>query len=315
MPGIRYLVPYEIRVIAHDAISGRRSGHRQYWRTTPDGAIAAYGDTVPGGSSTTTMLANFKTLYEAKILPLLSVNYVMEGYEMRAMLGKHWGTPTVGISAMASTLTATRIVTGTPHGLVTGDAAYVQGVTTPPGVNGWYSGITKINNNEIEIPILIAGAWVYTGAGTVQKIYGNMDWIYADLENLTSTTAGSVTGEAVALFADASIQRFNPGIGKSWRSRFSLAPIGESDVEDGSFSSAALALWATALNSSNFNTNIVNGGSGSAAAMYAAVVSKLKAFQTLSPFAESDSWCKDVTSYRVHHYMGSQTKRKPKRLA
>jgi hypothetical protein len=139
--------------------------------------------------------------------------------------------------------------------------------------------------------------------------------MYSDKETLSDTTIGGITLDSMPLFADASIVRANAGIGKSFRSRFSLAPIAETDVVDGTFSTSRQTAWNAAL--ATFNDLFANGGSDTPAGSgvsHACAVSQKVAFQGVSPFVTSDGWTFAVQNYRLHPYMGSQTKRKPRRL-
>ncbi len=309
---IRYAVPYEIRVIAKDLSSGRRTGCRQYLESAiqSDTTAPAYGAAIAGAGSTTTLLASFKTKWDA-FVALMSVNYQMELLEMRAITGKQYASPMVGIALIGTNPTDTFYTTSSPHGFSNGQSVFVQGVTTPAGANGLKMGITRISATEFSAPGPNVGA--YTGAGIVQRAIGQQQWIYEDKETLIDTTIGAITGDAVALFADASIVRANTGVGKSFRSRFSLAPIAESDVVDGIFTSGRQTAWNTAL--ALLVSGYVNGGSDSTGGFSVPVaVSQKLAFLQTSPFASSFSWAKQITTMRLHPNMGSQVKRKVKVL-
>lgn len=310
---VRNQVPYEVRIKGRDLATGKNVGSRHYLKNAAFTGMPAYGADLGNGATTTALLASFQSNFEATLLPLLSIQAKVDSYEMRSIVGAGFASPQVSITAMGSSLTETFITTATPHGLNNGDSAFVSGIVTPILANGLWVNVTKVSNVEFKASYLFTPAWTYTGPGKVQKVAGSMSWLYGDLETLTSTAIGGISGDSVATFADASIRRLNAGVGRSFRSRFSLAPIGETSVQDGAFTSAAKTAWATAL--ATFAAGINNGGSGPGNSSYPCIASKKISFGTASPFVESASWAPFTTGMTLHTYMGSQTKRKPRNLS
>lgn len=314
---IRYAVPYEVRILAHDLTTARRVSTKLYFQTQSNsGGPIPYGDVIPGTGDTTTLLTNFKALWDTFIGTTMSVKYVMDQLEMYEIDGYAYGTPYSTVINMAVTLTATYFTTASPHGFTTGDSVVVGGVTTPAAANGLWTNIVVDSPTQWHAAPTITGFTGFVGPGYNQKVFGQQGFDYESKTVLTDTTPGTIAGDAVALFADASIQCINNGVGKSWRQRISLAPIAESQVADGSFTAGAITTWTTALLTLyNGFLSMQNGGSNAGSKFMQPVrVSKKKALTLPTPFTTYVPWVKLQSSFSLHAYMGSQVKRKPKKL-
>lgn len=310
MPNIRYLVPYQIDVLAKDVTTGKRIGNTFYYSTglqttTPP----AYGAFILGGGSTTTLLANFATKWEVLIDDVLSAKYLMAQYTMRAILGYGYGTPTRAINALVQTGTDTTIQTATPHGLTAGQFVRVSGVTTPANVNGTW-GVVITSTTQFKISPFGSGVW--SSDGTFQLAEGVLNFQYDDQEVLPSAAVGGVAGDALPIFCDVDVRRLNPGVGKSFRSRFAMSIVAESDNDFGKLTAAAMTRWSADL--VTFLAAPENGGTDATSKFsHSSAVSKLKASMEGTPFSVSaDSWRKYVTGYAPHARLGSQNNRKPR---
>jgi len=309
MAQIRYLVPYQIDVLGQDTVSLKRIGNTLYYISGVQAASPpAYGAPIAGGGSTTTLLANFDIAWQTLVAAVLHGNYTIVSYTMRAIVGYGYGTPVLAINALIQTGTFTTIQTASPHGLSTGDIIRVSGVTTPANTNGLWS-VIVVTANQVQISPSGTGVW--SNDGSIQRADGQQNFQYADLETLAGSAGGGVSGEAMPTFVSVDVQRLNPGIGKSFRSRFGMSMISEDDQKEGKLTAPAQAIWGTNL--PLFFAPLVNGGSGTASDhSYLAAVSKKKASMIASPFVTSNGWTQYVSSLLQHNRLGSQNQRKPK---
>lgn len=307
---IRNRVPYEATIFATDLGSSKKITNRLYFRNQVQTiAPPGYGDPIAAGSSTTTLINAIRTQWLATIVPRLNANYQYNQIVMKAIVGKRYSTPFFTLLAVLPGTPIT-IKTTTPHGLSTGDIVFAQNFATVVGTDGtWAITVTASDTFTLNGSTGV-GSWF--GDGLIQVVDGSLEFLYNDLEStIVGATAGGVVGDALPLFSTASIRRLNTGIGKHFRSRLSLSPMSEADSLDGGFTVAQKALMVTALN--NFFTPILNGGTDATSGIsQQVVVSKALAFATATPFAESTSWCKDITSFVQQRNMGSLTRRKPR---
>lgn len=310
MPAIKYRVPYEVRVRAGDLSTGKPVSNVFYLKTAVQlTSPPAYGATIAGSGSTTTLLNNFATAFVAGPLTMMASKYVLTGYEMRSLEGWKFGGATLPIIAVGVGNPTTIQVFGT-SGLVNGDLVSVQGVTGATNANGIWP-LTVTAPNKFTIPANTS-AQLWSGGGTWQSTQGEKQWIYGDVELKTASNVGGIADEAVALFATASVRRLSTSAGKSWQGRNSYSPIPESTVESGAFTTAAKASWSTAL--AQLEAPVLNGGSENPGSgqSYPYNVSKLKAFSQVSPFAESFAWTALVTNMVLQPDMGTLLRRKPR---
>jgi hypothetical protein len=310
MAAIRYKVPYEVSVQARDLGSGKPVTNILFYRTQIQGvAPPAYGGAIAGSGDTATLLANIRTNWVGSIIPRLNANYKVQQYVMRAILGKRFSTPAVPIAALVPGAPTT-VTTSVAHGLVSGQQINVFGVTTPAGVNGiWTITVTSPTTLSLNGSVIV-GVW--SGDGQLQLVAGAVEFLYADKSTLTPVAdVGLVVGDALPLFATASIRRFNAGIGRNFRSRFSLSPMSEVDALDGGFTGAQKALMVIAL--AAMNVTIANGGTdpGSSFSIQC-VVSKKVAFGQPTPFPDNQPWSFAVSSFAQQPNCGSLVRRKPK---
>jgi len=310
MAAIGYLVPYEIRVRAADTASGKLVSNVFYVKSgTQLVAPPAYGAPIAGSGSTTTLLASFRTLFNAGPLTMLEAHYVQTMFEMRKIVGWKYNTPIYPITAVA---VGNPTVVASPGAitLTTGQLVNISGITGATSANGtWTVGV--VGAGAFSINANTTGE-LYGGGGQFQKANGALQFSYEDLELLESTNAGGISGEAAALFGTASVRRIGSQPGKSFQGRNSYSPIPESTVESGGFTTAAKASWVTALDT--FNDNYANGGSetpGSGNSVQINV-SKMKAFTQVTPFVGSLSWTSVVTQMLLQPDQGTMLRRKPR---
>jgi hypothetical protein len=308
MATVRYRVPYEIACNALDVGSGRRVSNIIYVRTALSaGPAPAYGDPV-AGSDNAVLLASIVTAWNANIHGILNQNYAQSNFTMRAILGKQYKTPFQTIMAL---LPGAPIIiqTTSPHGLVTGNSVYVQGVTSPPAANGVW-GITVITTDSFSLTGSNS-ALLWSGDGQFQLATGAYQFAYADKVVQISATFGAIVGDALPLFSCASIRRNNAGIGKSFRSRLSMSPMSESDSLDGGLLPARI----TAINAAfaGFNDFYANGGTDAGAGQSANIAVSKKIASTLPLiFPNSDAWAKGNVTFSVQRNLGSLVRRKPR---
>lgn len=311
MPAIQYLVPYEIACKAADVKSGKAITNIVYLKTgLASSGPPAYGDPVPGASSTTTLLANLKTSWELYVVPYLSEHYTMSGYTMRALIGKAFKTPKVGIASLVPG-TPVSVTTAARHGLVTGNSVRLSGITTPSALNtDW--GVVVVD----AYTYTLAGsssATAWSGDGFSQSLIGASGWAYGSLEELASSATGGITGEALPLYASISVRRISSYSGRNFRSRLSLGPVGESDQLNGKLTTTALGLLNADL-ATLVAIPFANGGSDTPGSGYSflGMVSKQVAMAQASPFTSSTNWYAYSTSMLARPNLGSMVRRKPR---
>jgi hypothetical protein len=308
MATIRYLVPYEVAIKAHDSGSGKPLVNLFYFKTgVQGGAPPAYGAPIAGGGSTTTLLGNILSWW-TPVRAVLNMNYVQDSLVMRAIIGKRFSTPLFPIVALVTGMPVL-VQTGLPHGLSTGNTVQITGVTMPGTVNGnWVITVLStttftLNNSNI------AGPW--SGDGMVQRVQGALQLLYADTETLINTGTGGIAFDALPLFATASTRRLNPGIGRHFRSRVSFSPGSEIDVNAGQWLPAFTAALDTNLGPPL--GGYINGGTVSASdRSFHIVFSRELALGLTSPFIQSDTYTAFVADFATQPNCGSLTRRKPK---
>jgi hypothetical protein len=304
---IRYKVPYQIDVHAIDLGSGKLITNTFYavsnFQTV---APPAYGAPIAGPSSTATLLAQFRGLWGG-FIARANHNYQTREYDMRAMLGKRFSSPFFAIAAYVGG-TPVVLTTSSPHGLLTGDVVAVSGVTSPATLNAQWT-ITVVNPTTFQLDgSSIVGAW--SGDGFVQKVVGVLEVQYADKETLLFADTGGVAGDALPLFCASSIRRVTAGVGRSYRSRFSLSPMSEVDSVDGAFTTTQKGLMVTAL--AAFNVSMTNGGSdATSGSSFQVSFSRKIAFGLASPWT-TNIMCAPVISMAQQPNTGSIVRRKPK---
>lgn len=296
-------VPYEVLMLARDAKSGERISNTLYYATAGAGTYAG----ALGGSNNATILAAIIARWTGSVVPVLSVNYVMVSARMRAIIGWKFPSPQVVVVGVTPGLTFTSIATAGSHGLTTGDAVSIQGTAGVPGLNAYWVGITVTSPTTFTIPVSLAGA--LSVFGTVQQVAGEQELTYRDNLEIVDTTVGGIAGEAIPLYCAASVRRLNSGVGRNWRSRISLSPLGESQNENGKFSAAAFATFETAINALN------NQETDGVAIMFPSVISRTLAFQEATPFTDELPWQEFVSDHAARQNLGSMVSRKPKLTA
>jgi len=302
MAEVKNMVPYEWRVNARDLPSGKPVTNILYTKTADLGGGYA---TPIAASSHATLADEIWQRWNTWIVPQLSEQYEVSGYISRAIIGRRWPTPMIPIVGISPLLTATRISTGVPHGMSTGNSVEISGATGSPTVNGVHASITVITATAFDIAV--TGAAASPGPGQVQRASGVIEFVYDDKQEVVVTATGAITGESLPVYCTISLRRLNVGVGRNFRSRISLSPLGESQQANGGFTPAALALIQTA--GSNLVTVFDIGGGNTAKPV---AVSKQLAFAEPPVFLSSSAWSKDVTAYVARPNLGSLTRRKPK---
>jgi hypothetical protein len=307
---IRYGVPYKVVLAAQDVGSGKKiSNTLYYYCGIQSVAPPAYGQPIAGASNVQTFANNVGSLWITAIMARMNANYQLLSSYASALIGKRYGTPSIPILALIAGSPAT-IATAAPHGLVTGQVVSIGGVTLPAGANGlWTITVTTPTQFTLNGSVLGIG---WTGDGYVQVATGQLEFLTTDLDGVTfSPTFGSIVGDALPLYATSSVRRINGGIGRHFRSRFSLSPMSEIDNLDGGFTTTQKGLMVTALTA--MMATVQNGGSDATSKfMGLIVVSKRLAFALPSPFSQSLSWTAIVTSMVQQRNLGSLVKRKPR---
>lgn len=300
MPEMRRRTPYEVLLLARDAKSGKRVSNTLYYANPTGGAYAS----PVTGTSEATFLAAVIARWTTFVIPVLSINYTMVSARARVIMG--WAFPSSQVLVVGATpsLTFTSITTGGPHFFLTGDAVSITGTAGVPGLNNYFSPITVTSPTTFTIPVALPGS--LSTFGLVQEVEGEPEFTFEDNLEITNTSVGGIAGEAIPLYCAASVRRLNTGIGRNWRSRISLSPLGELQNENGKFSTTAFAAFETGVDSLN------NGESdGVIAAMLPVVVSKTLALQEPSPFTSSDDWIRYTTDFAARRNLGSLVARKP----
>lgn len=310
MASIRYLVPYQVDIDAYDLTSLEQCGNTFYLRSGVQlVSPPAFGAPIAGSSTTTALLAAFQVVWETFATEVLSVKYKLRSYTMRGIVGKQYATPSRAILSLSIGTSEITIVSSGPHGLVNGESVRIFGVTSPFSVNGNFVA-TVVNGTTFTIALSISPV-VWTGDGFFQRAGGALTFTYVDKETLISTAVGGISGDTLPIFSTISVQRLNAGVGRNWRSRFELSPIGESFNDFGKLTTAAIASVATSL--TDFNVGVSNGGSDTGSQnSYQVAISRQLAMAQLTPFTESASWCRICDIMTAHTNLGSLTARKPR---
>lgn len=303
---LKNLVPYEVRISALNISSGHSISNVLYYRDTTD----------HGGGYAADIAGSDDAVFEASVFSMwtglagspavwLNNQYQMTGIRVRSIIGWGYPTPLHTITAVASGLTDTHVVTASPHSLSVGDVIRIFGVTTPNNLNGNWVVASVPSTTEITVTVVTAGP--YSGVGQLQLNSGTPDIVYGSNLEVTHSFVGGVAGDQIPLFATISMRRLNAGIGKSYRSRLSLSPLSETDQNNGRLTVAALAQWVTV---GGVMTAPQSGGG--AASMDPIAFSKLLALASPSPFTQADSFTQEVTSHAPRTNLGSLIKRKPR---
>jgi len=308
MADVRYLVPYQVDVIAKDATTSKPIQNTFYFKTgLASSSPPIYGAPVAGSSSQVTLLTSFITNWEANIVPLLSDRWELPTYRIRAILGKQYASPTLAISAV-SLGTPVTISTSGPHGYASGEQVSVQGVTTPAAINGnWVITVTSTTSFTLD-GSSVAGSW--SNNGTVQLVTGRLQFLYADLYETNTAATGGVTGDALPPYVSIDVRRINDYTGRHFRSRFGLGLIGEADQTNGALTNAAVTALSGGL--SSFIAAYSNGGSdtGFSGDSRHYVLSRAVALSQASPYTSSNGFTAPVTAFLFRTRLGSQVSRK-----
>jgi len=306
---VRFGIPYQITIRASDLGSGKAISNALYYRAFGStGPPPAYGDVVAGPSDLSLVTANFKLAWDG-IRALLNHNYSTVDYTTRSIIGKRYSSPAMPIFSLVSSL-STIVVTGLPHGLVTGDIINVFGVTGPPAANGVWV-ITVMSPTTFSLNG--SGTFlVWSGDGSWQKANGKQEFLYGDKDVLVDSSVGGIAGDALPLFSSASVRRLNAGVGRHFRSRLSLSPMSEADSLDGGWIPATRTAWAAAL-ATFVNATINNGSSNIGQSfMFPIVVSTQLGLALATPFTQASSWTQSITSMTLQRNAGSMVRRKPR---
>lgn len=312
MASVLWGVPYEITTVASDLKSGKPVTNRFFYRADgSSGPEPAYGTPVNGDGDTQDVLTSFVTAFE-ELLAILSVNYQVREYVLRSIVGKRYATPSHSVAGLINSLTII-IQTAAPHGLVTGSTVYIYGVANPVSANGLWV-VTVLDSTKFSLNGSVPGTG-WSGDGYWQLPSGTVELQYGDRDVFEFTSLGAITGDALPLFVSASIRRINAGVGRHWRSRISLSPMGESQAAQGAWTVAGKAAIDAAL-TAFLDSDVVNGSTDPGqAVMSPSVISPSLALGLATPFTSSFTWCKVCSGLICQPNPGSITRRKPRLTA
>lgn len=310
MAVIRYLVPYQLDVIARDLTSNKPIQNTFYLKTGIQSVSPpSYGAPIAGGGNQNTLLASFVANWEANIMPLLSVKYVTPTYRIRAILGKQYASPVLPIAGLVPG-NPVSVSTSGPHNLSTGNTVFLAGVGTPGTVNGnWV--ITVLSPTTFTLDgSNIAGSW--SNNGIVQMVTGRLQFLYDDLAETNTGAVGGIAGDALPSFCSVDVRRINSYTGRHFRSRWGMGIIGEADQLNGTLTGAAITALVAALGPTTFNAGYPNGGtdSGGSGDSRHYVVSRAVALSQASPFTVSNTFSAPVDQFIFRARLGSQVSRK-----
>jgi len=308
---IKNLVPYRITIQAVDSGSGKAISNSLYYRNGVQSvAPPAYGAAIAGPSNTSTVLTNFKTMWDG-IRALLNANYKTLSFVIEAIVGKRFPSPQEPIASLVYGPSAVELHTVAPHGLITGSTVNLYGVSSPTSVNGiWTVNLltpTSVTLNGSGVPTT-----PWSGDGYWQRAIGQREFLFTDKTTLVDESSGGIVGQALPLFATASIRRLNTGTGRNFRSRMSLGPMSEVDSQDGGWTAGTKVAWAAVL-STFYTTALDNGGTDIGSGfMYDLAVSQKLAMGLPTPFTQSSTWTSLLTGYAMQPNCGSLVRRKPR---
>lgn len=306
---------YQIVQEGVDVKSSKKVVNIFYTRNaTQTGGALGYGDPIAGSSSLLTLITNWSTAWKTVILPYLSVNYEMVRTVGNQIVGKQYRTLLRGISSLSATGTSLVLVTAvSEHGLSNGDQVQISGVSIPSAVNGVWQ--IQVYNSFAFLLLgsaAVAGSW--SNDGSWRKASGPFSWRFDDHAEFVGDagTAGSITGDAMPLFTSASIRHITGRVGRNWRSKTSMSPLGESQCVDGRLTSTALGNISTAWNSYT-SSPVANGGSDTGSQKQLLVNASMGLASLLTdPFTQSDTWAADIISLFSQPNLGSVLRRKPR---
>ena len=278
------------------------------------GGALVYGDPIAGSSSLATLIANWSTAWKTVILPYLSVNYEMTRTVGNEIVGKQYRTLLRTISSLSATGTSLVLVTAvSPHGLADGDHVQISGVGIPSAVNGVWQ-IQVYNSSAFLLlgSAAVAGTW--SNDGSWRKASGPFNWRFDDHAEFVGDNgqAGSITGDAMPLYVSASNRHITARVGRNWRSKTSMSPLGESQCVDGRLTATALGNISTAWDS-YISSPVANGGSDTGSQRQLLVTaSGGKASVLTDPFDQSDTWAANMIQLYSQPNLGSVLRRKPR---
>lgn len=307
MVAVRYLVPYQVDIKGKEISTNKPIENTLYYRCGAQAVSPpAYGAPVPGSSSTQTLLTNIISLWEAQMVPLLSENYGLSEYVLRAIVGKQYTSPLLSISG-ASIGTPVTISTSGPHNLASGEMVSITGVSSPAGLNANWQ-VTVVNTTSFSLDgSSFTGTW--SGNGQVQKVTGRLTLSYEDMLINGSTAEGDVSGGALPAYCSVSIRRLAQHPGRNFRSRIGFGIIGEDSQTNGVLTGAYISSLTTAL--TNLNAGLSNGGSDASSGLSAQqALSRKLALGQISPFSSSVPFCSQIQNYGFRTRLGSQVSRK-----
>lgn len=123
-----------------------------------------------------------------------------------------------GVTA-ASNTTPIQITTSSAHGLVTGQAVFVAGVTGNTGANGFFL-VTVLDTTHVTLNGSIGGG-AYTGGGTV-NLCTTATFAADNVGPTGSATPGSIT-TATTVLTGVSVDNLVAFFGQTWESNTALA--------------------------------------------------------------------------------------------
>lgn len=313
MPAIKSMMVYQCTIQGVDNASGKQLRNILYYRsgfnpTTP----YAYGEDITD-SSLSGFGASVESIVTASFPLVTNDTGNWSSIDIRNIVGSGYPTRSLNLVTVASSAGLTLMITSEPHGFVTGDVVHVYGCDSVVSLNGLWT-IVVLSDSSFSINY-DSSAYTWGGDGAVQAAEGKKVFAYGDHLELPVDIDGGVASEALPLFATGSVRRLNAGVGRHFRSRISISPLPESHWIDGTLAGAGVTAWgnfATQAVKTGWNNGIEDNGTNYQWAMYPLAISPALALSQSSPFTQSESWAKQVTSFTVRLNNGSLIRRKPK---
>lgn len=310
MTTVKYRTPYECTFSGHDDKSGKPVRNILHFRCGYQGAgEPAYGADVPGPSDLATFATNLAAAYEAAIDRSISTHLIPDLLTIKQILG--WsvgGTPLPVVQA--TNTNPSEITTLVDHNYQTGDTVTIVGAIGNTAINGTWV-IDVVSPTKFEVPV--AGNGVYLGGGSSQKVNTPVHLVYGDQAQSAWGAGGPGNGgDAMTLISSVSVQKRTAHAGRNGKGGIRLAPVAESDNDNGGIVAVSLANMQADWNTFQA-ASIENGGNNAISKlMKQCVFSKTLALVRPTPFTASDPFCFDTTALVVNKNLGSVVRRKPK---
>lgn len=308
---VKYRVPYELSIIALDNTSNQAVNNVMHYRGGIDATPPAYGSDI-AASDIATVLSGFRGEWRARILPHLSLHYVISEYRIKEVTG--WSVQsTPRLVGNASFSTPITITTVGNHNVETGDTVTITGVTGNTAANGVWV-ITVTGDDTFTLAGSVGNA-LFAGGGewTVQQTTAHLTYgEQAVLPGSPTLDVGAVIGQSLPVFTTWSVFKKTNQSGRNFRGGMRLSPIAETSVNNGRAEAAIQALRQTAVDELLAATLASGGAAGDGGVMQMVVFSRSRAFTQPGTFTQSETIAANVQALVSQPNSGSMTRRKPK---